>query len=174
MMMTRTILILTAAALLAGCEKPAGKAAGSSAPALTTGRVDTAMILQADPEYQKTAEVYVKEQLELEGKFFGKFKDARDEKDESKKKEIAAAYNDARNKLEAKWNKKTAEFLQSRHDKLAAAAEQVAKDQKIDLILVDSKQYPSVEYGGTDITQEVMLRMAGTDNKTPAPQETKR
>ena len=173
-MMTRTLLILTAAALLAGCEKPASKAAAGPANPLITAKVDTATILQADPEYQVNAEKYMKEQVELEGKFFGRFKSAREEKDEDKKKEVAAAYNDARNKLEEKWNKKTAEFLQSRHDKLKAAAEQVAKDQKIDLIVVDSKQYPSVEYGATDITQEVMMRLAGSDNKTPAPQESKR
>lgn len=168
--MKRTLLILGAVALLTGCGKPAGNVS-ASAKHLTTGRVDTAVILQADPDYQKTAEEYLKEQLAVKDKFFAKFKVAHDEKDEEKKKEIGAAYTDAQQKLDEKWKKKTAEFLQSRHERLRAAAEQVAKDQKIDLVVVDSKEYPSVEFGATDITQEVMLRMTGTDNKTPGPQE---
>jgi len=170
--MKRTLLMLSALALLAGCEKAAST--GSDKPHLTSGRVDTAVILQADPEYQKTAEAYLKEQMAVKDKFFVKFKAAHDEKDEDKKKEIGAAYTDAQQKLDEKWKKKTAEFLQSRHEKLRAAAEQVAKDQKIDLVVVDSKEYPSVEFGATDITQEVMLRMSGTDNKTPGPQESKK
>lgn len=169
--MKRTLLLLGMVGLLAGCEKAAAPAAGPNVPHLTTGRVDTAVILQADPDYQVNAEAYVKEQLELEGKYFGKFKDARTAGDEAKKKEISAAYNDARAKLDEKWRKKTEDFLKTRHDKLRAATEQVAKDQKIDLVVVDSKEYPSVEFGATDITQEVMLRMTGTDNKTPGPQE---
>lgn len=143
--MQRALIVVSLGLLLAGCS-PAKSGAGGPANPLVTGRVDTAVILQADPDYQKTAEVYLKEQLAIKDKFFEKFRVAHDARDEARKKEIGAAYLDAQQTLDARWKKKTAEFLSSRHQKLRAAAEQVARDQKIDLVVVDSKEYPSVEY----------------------------
>ena len=161
--------------VLAGCEKGGAPAApGASAAKLVTGRVDTAVVLQADPEYQKNAEAYLKEQVTLRDKYFEQFKSARESGDENKKKQIGAAYQDAEQKLNDKWNQKTNDFLKSRHDKLRAAAEAIAKDQKIDLVVVDSAKYPSVEYGATDITSEVLAKLQGGGAATPAPQETKK
>ena len=141
---------------------------------MVTAKVDTAVILQADADYQKNAEVYFKDRMALEAKYFEQFKQAREVGDEAKKKAIGAAYQDAQHKLDDKWKAKTADFLSSRHDKLRVAVEQIAKDQKIDLVVVDTKQVPSVEYGATDITSEVLGRLQGSDGKTPpTPQETK-
>ena len=165
---TRIAAALGLALLLLGCEKgpSAGLMGSDKPPKLVCGKVDTEVILKADPEYQNLSKEYLDEQIAVE---------ARVQKELLKIGNDTAAQGELRNKvlqeqkkLQERWLKKTDEFLQSRHGKMREAVAQLCKEKNIDLVVIDTRLYPSVEYGALDITQDVLMRL-GQGSATPTP-----
>ena len=140
---------------LTGCE-PAG------GDKVSVGKVDTAMLLQDDPEYQSISIEYLKEQTDLRGKYIKMVREAQTKEGREKvlieQKKASIAFNE-------KWSKTTKGFLESRHNDIAKHAETIAKRKKIDMVIVDSREYATVEWGGVDMTKDVSLLMSQAGSK---------
>lgn len=164
--------LLLAVSLLSGCQKssgsgsePVGSDTVSPSQAIITATVDTLPILQQDPEYQKLAQKYTTDNLEL-SKQIKKRMDA----GELSEAEAAQEYLKRQKALNDKWMKNTNDFIQTRHAKMRAAVKAMAEEKKIDLVLIHSKVYRSVEYGAFDITQDVLMKVYGSPlGGTPTP-----
>ncbi len=139
---------------LVGCG-PTGK--------LTTGTVNTVALVQSDPDYQKMASDYAKARVELQKKINATIREAGgpsnlSQTDLNKFRQMNA-------ELDKKWFSKTQEFLKARFAHISEAAEAVSKDKRIDLVLVDTPGYPTVEYGAVNITQDLELKLQQTPAK---------
>lgn len=144
------------AGLLSGCEPPKSK--------LVVARIDTAVLLQADPEYNSLSVEYLKEQTEIRQRMLEAMKKHQNSS-EATKKEVAAKFEGEQKKLNEKWAKKTQDFLDDRHSAIKSNAEEISKAKEIDIVLIDSKFYPTVEWGAVDITQDVQLKMVERESK---------
>lgn len=143
-------LALLSGLLMAGCQ-PANST-------LTVGRVDTAELLKEDPDYQSMSIEYIKAQTDIRKELVEKLRDAGDNK--QKIKSLQDEYMNKQKEFEKKWESKTDDFIQKRHAAIRTTAESIAKRKKIDLVLIDSKMYPTVEWGGVDMTKDMSLAMS--------------
>lgn len=164
-----TFLLLGTLALV-GCQEQ--KPGSSPSSKLVTAKLDTLPILQSDPEYQILAKDYAKENLELSKRIKGEIDSGKlAERDAPQK------YMVAQEKLNKKWMAATNDFIQTRHGTMRDIVKQMCEEKGIDIVLIDSKAYPTVEYGALDITQDVLMKIhggmgsppmtGGTPNATP-------
>ena len=65
------------------------------------------------------------------------------------------------NDVESKWQKRTADYIDAKMKSMEKAASEVALDKDLDIILIDSNDVPTVEYGGHDVTANVLAAMPG-------------
>ena len=170
MNMNRTILsslALLSVVVCCGCEVATNKDEGKPKK-LIVGRVDSAVILQSDPEYMTLAQQYLREQTDLRGTFMKRAKDAGDNREALDK--LKGEFAVQQKEVNKKWMGKTNEFLTTRHSRMQSIVGQICTDKGIDIVLIDSKQYPTVEYGAVDITQDVLLKTSGGNNPVnPSP-----
>ena len=149
-------LALVSGFATAGCEV----ARDDSKPTkLLVGKVDSAVVLQSDPEYMTMAQHYLREQTDLRAGFMKRAKEAGNSREvvEGLKVEFAKKQQE----MNKKWMANTNEFLTTRHSRMRTIVEQICKDKGIDIVLIDSKQYATVEFGAVDITQDVLLKTSG-------------
>lgn len=147
--------------LFTACEPPKqGK--------INIGTVDTAVLVQDDPRYQEMSVLYVKENTALKEEFFTKLKAAAENKDKEKLDALRKDISARQKELDAKWLKKTQEFLASRHEAIKGQAEEIAKRKNIDMVIIDSSEYPTVEWGGVDMTPDMKLALS---QSKPATEE---
>lgn len=144
-------------AVVTGCGGGSGK--------LTTATVDSVSLVQNDPDYQKKASDYAKARVELQTKINKAIKDrggasALTQKDMTEFREWNV-------KLDKKWGDETDAFLKKRFDRIVAASKAVCEDKGIDLVLVDTPGFPTVEYGAVNITQDVELKLQQTPATAP-------
>lgn len=171
----RTLPGLVAAGLLLGLL---GTGCQSQEPVLLrTGSVDTTRILKFDDEYQNLAQDYFRERVILADQL-NKAVEAqggalRDQATFDK-------FRSLEQELYKKWLDKTREFTRSRMVKIGAAAEAVARKKGLDLVVLDSKEFPTVEYGGVDITGDILGEIPGLAGgsaepapATPSPEATR-
>lgn len=144
-------LALGCSLFLTGCQPANGGK-------ISVGTVDTATLLQDDAEYQSISISYLKEQTDLRGKYIQMLRDAGDSDDAKAK--VYKAQQKASVEFNDKWSKTTKDFLESRHSNIAKHAESIAKRKKIDMVIVDSREYTTVEWGGVDMTKDVALLMS--------------
>ncbi len=144
--------------LLVGCQPNGSKS-------LAIGRVDTAVLLQDDTEYQSLSIEYLREQTDVQQKFVESMKIASN--DEAKQK-AHAGYQQMQGELDQRWAARTEEFLSTRHEAISRTAEEIAQRKSIDIVIVDSQMYPTTEWGGVDITPDMQLSLSQTGSK-PAP-----
>ncbi|MCA9797339.1 MAG: OmpH family outer membrane protein [Candidatus Eremiobacteraeota bacterium] len=144
----RFVLMGLSVMLLAGCQPAQTK--------ITVGKIDTATLLQSDPEYQDLATKYLREQTEVKRDFLESLRKAQSD---SQKTTAKNKYGEAQKALDKKWSDKTREFLETRHSAIRGSVEEIAKAKNIDMVLIDSKMYPTVEWGAIDITQDVQLKL---------------
>lgn len=140
---------------------------------LTVGKVDTAELLQDDVDYKSLSIDYVRENTDLRAKFEQQLKSAGDD---SAKREVQKKYQASQKELDAKWMGKTQQFLEARHTAIRDIAETIAKSKDIDIVIIDSKVYPTTEWGGVDITRDLQLALSQGGDKpaatsSPAKQE---
>lgn len=164
--MKKWIGLVAAATLMCGCQNGAstGSTSSSSSSAgkptkLVAGRVDTAVILQSDPDYMTMAQDYLREQTDLRAKTAKKAESLKG--DQAGMQELQKTYMTSQKELDKKWNGKTQEFLTTRNTKMQSIVQGICKDKGIDIVLIDSKQYATVEFGAVDITQDVLLKTQG-------------
>ncbi len=127
---------------------------------INIGTIDTALLVQDDPRYQEMSVAYVKENTALKEEFFTKLKAAAEKKDEKKLASLRKDISARQKELDAKWLKKTQEFLTSRHEAIKGQAQEIAKRKNIDMVIIDSEQYPTVEWGGVDMTPDLKLALS--------------
>ncbi|MEW6278193.1 MAG: hypothetical protein AB1758_06195 [Candidatus Eremiobacterota bacterium] len=131
-----------------------GGAAGcGKQKAMTIGTVDTVALVQSDPDYQKMAVDYLKERASVQEKTQKLVRTA--PQSEATRKTI----ENLNKELDKKWFEKTQKFLDARFQGIQGAAEAICKEKDIDLVLVDTSNYPTVEYGAVNITQDVELKL---------------
>ncbi len=133
---------------------------GKTGGKLTTGTVDSATLVQNDPEYQKTAADYAKARVDLQTKINKEVKDRGGPS--SLSQSDLKRFQQMNVDLDKKWGEKTNTFLKKRFDAIQAAAKAVCDDKGIDLVLVDTPGFPTVEYGAVNITQDVELKLQQT------------
>lgn len=156
--MTSILLALAAAGALFGCQ-PAQQR-------INVGKVDTALLLADDPDYQSMSVDYLREQTDLRQKFVEKLKQAG--RDESKLRSLQEEQLKVQQEFNGKWQKKTDDFIKTRNDSIRATAEEIAKQKNLDLVIIDSEKYPTVEWGGVDMTKDMALAMSGGSQQVPA------
>lgn len=149
---------LCLAANLVGCQPSRGDK-------LTVGKVDTAELLQDDPDYQSLSIDYVKENTALRDKFVEQMQTT---PGDSGKKEVQKKYQEAQKGLDAKWMGKTQKFLESRHTEIRDVAKSIAEAKEIDIVIIDSKAYPTTEWGGVEITRDLQLALSQGGGKPAA------
>ena len=132
---------------------------------LAVGKVDTATLLQEDPDYQSMSVEYLRDQTDMRKAFVEEMKAAG--QDETKTKALQEKYSKTSQEFDAKWKKKTEDFLKTRHDSIQAIAGDIAKRKNIDIVLIDSKMYPTVEWGGVDMTKDMALAMSDGSQHQP-------
>ena len=132
---------------------------------IAVGKVDTATLLQEDPDYQSMSVEYLRDQTDMRKEYVDQMKSAGE--DAQKTKALQEKYAKASQEFDAKWKKKTEEFLKTRHDSIQAIAGDIAKRKKIDIVLIDSKMYPTVEWGGVDMTKDMALAMSDGSQHQP-------
>jgi Skp family chaperone for outer membrane proteins len=132
---------------------------------MIAAKLDTLPILQQHPEYQKLAEQYTKDNLELR-KEIGQAVNA----GKIPEQEAAKVYLERQDQLNKKWMDTSNKFIQERHETLRKAVAELCQEKGIDMVVVDSKVFHTVQYGAIDITQDVMWKLYGNPaqvNPTP-------
>jgi len=145
---------------LGGCQEQQPGSSPSSK--LVTAKLDTLPILQTDPEYQVLAKDYAKENLELSKRIKAEIDSGKLAERDAPQKYLAA-----QEKLNKKWMAATNDFIQTRHSKMRDIVKQMCEEKGIDIVLIDSKAYPTVEYGALDITQDVLMKIHGGMGSPP-------
>lgn len=144
--------------ILSGCE-PEGTGK------IAVGKVDTAQLLQDDPDYQSMSVEYLRDQTDMRKEYVDQMKAAGN--DETKVKELQEKYQKLSQEFDLKWKAKTEEFLKTRHDSIQATASEIAKRKNIDIVIIDSAMYPTVEWGGVDMTKDMALAMSDGSQHQP-------
>jgi hypothetical protein len=125
---------------------------------LNVGTVDTAVLLRDDPSYQTLSIDYMKENTDLRASFMDRGKGIPNGNGQQKRA-LQMEYIAAQKKLDAKWMEKTQKFLESRHGEIRDTAQKIAESKDIDMVIVNSKEYPTTEFGGVDITKDLSLAL---------------
>lgn len=151
------LLPLLALGLL-GCDQ-APQTPASSNPKILIAKLDTLPILQQDPAYQALAKKYTEENIKLRQSMEKK-------KAESGMTDAEAGqlYLKEQAKLNAKWMAQTNTFIQGNHTRIREVVKALCEEKKIDMVLIDSKAYHTIAYGGFDITQDVLMKIYGSPN----------
>ncbi|CAM9753228.1 unnamed protein product, partial [Phaeothamnion confervicola] len=126
---------------------------------LVVGKVDSAIVLQSDPDYMPMAQQYLREQTELRSKTYKEAMKLKGKTDALQK--LQAQFMEEQKALTSKWQKTTQDFLTTRNSKMRQMVEDICKDKHIDMVLIDSKEYATVEWGAVDITPDVLLKTSG-------------
>ncbi len=155
---------LLAGLLSAGCQE---------APrTLVTGRVDTTQILRFDDAYQTLAREYFAERVTVADRINqivkGQGGEVRDQATFDRLRAMEAEINQ-------KWLKRTRQFTQDRMVAISAAAKVVADKKGLDIVILDSAEFPTVEFGAVDVTGDILAEMpglaGGSGAATAAPEE---
>lgn len=150
--MKKLLLLLVACAVIcSGCE-PAKTAK------ISIGKIDTAVLVQDNPEYLELSKAYIDEQTKFRKGLFEKMKAV--SKNKEKLKKIQAEGLKKQKEIDAKWSKKTADFLAAQHESIRERAKGIAERKNIDIVIIDSKEYPTVEWGGVDMTPDMKLSLS--------------
>jgi hypothetical protein len=140
---------MAAAALLVLAWQLPGCSAGRP---LHVGTVDSAAIIHSDPRYQELAQQYLHEQWKFDDKVRAALGDDPSKVDPAQ----VNRFRQEAQALNEKWVQITDRFLEERRAAMAAAAERVCKEKNIQFVLIDTPDYPTVEYGAVDITPDVV------------------
>lgn len=143
---------------LSGCEqKP-----------LVTATIDTTKLLQYDDGYQELAQQYFKARVDLAGRLQ---KDLAKTGGVIKDQATYDKYVKAEADLNAEWLKITRDFTEKKMVDVRRVCEKLRETKGIDLVILDSANQPTVEYGAVDVTADVMVELsgfAGSAKETPS------
>lgn len=155
-----TALAITGGLMIGGCDGPVAKGV------LVTGTVDTVKMLQYDEEYQSLARDYYKERVLLASQLE---KVVQENGGVIKDKDTYERFAKLDKELNEKWLKKTREYTEKKLVSVKGACESVCKSKGIDIVLLDSQDYATVEYGGVDISADVFGELPGFAGGSASP-----
>lgn len=167
--MNKIIVAVITLAMAAACSScaPDSKGGGTGARAgMTVAYVDTDTLLKKWEKYRDMGDQYIKERDELAAKVKAKRREieAAGSVSEKDRGELIALQN-RHSELSSKWNEK----MNSIVSEIRSVASEIAADQKIDVVISNSESTPVIEYGGVDITTEILSRLkeknSGSDKK---------
>ncbi len=110
---------------------------------LKVGYIDTDQLLVKCEKYKKVGEDFLQDQQALVKKY------GTDGQKPSMEGQVEVM------KLQEKWNK----IKQDVRDEIRIATTEVAKEKKMDLVLDNTTSSPVIEYGGVDITDDIIKRL---------------
>lgn len=146
-------VLLCGSTVLAGCNK-------QTVP-MRTGTINSTVILQNDDEYQKLSQEYFAERIKAAAEVERLVKEHSGKDGVLKDKSIYGKLLKIQNDVESKWQKRTAEYVSKKMDSMRTACEAVAAEKQLDLVLIDSDDVPTIEFGAHDITADAMGKMPG-------------
>ena len=141
---------------------------------LRTGTINSTVVLQSDDKYQELSRQYFQERIKASTEVQKLVEKHSNEEGVLSDRSVYEKLLKIQNEVESKWQKKTADYINAKMRSMQSAAEKVAADHKLDLVLIDSNDVPTVEYGAQDVTAQVMGSMPGFagSSEAPAPEAT--
>jgi Skp family chaperone for outer membrane proteins len=138
-----------------------------------TGKVDTTQILKLDNEYQTLAQQYFAERVTVADKINRIVAQHGGEiRDQATYDQLKAMEGE----INQKWLQRTRQFTQGRMVTISAAAKVVADRKGLDIVILDSPEFPTVEFGAVDVTGDILAEMpgfaGGSGAATPSPEAT--
>ena len=155
-------IALVGGLLLTGCQPGNQK--------ISVGKVDTAELLKDDPSYQSLSIDYQKNQIDIRKEFVEKVQAAGE--DRARLAALREEYMTRQKAFDDEWKTKTEDFLKAREESLHSTAEEIAKRKKIDMVVIDSEMYPTVEWGGVDMTKDMSLALSSGGGAKPSSTST--
>lgn len=160
--------VLGVSLLLTGCDKVASFVTPKP---LKCASVNTTKVLQLDSEYQNLAQEYFNARIKLAGELRQTVeKNGGTIQDQATYDKFARAEHE----LNATWLEITRQYTKKKMDAVASACTKIVSSKGLDIVLLDSDEIPTVEYGAIDITADVMVELsnfAGTGEKSEAQPE---
>lgn len=128
---------------------------------ISTGTINSTVVLQEDDKYQELSRQYFAERIKASQEVQRIVKENSNVDGVVSDKSVYDKLMKIQNDVESKWQKRTAEYVDTKMKSMEKAAAQVALDKGLDIVLIDSNDVPTVEFGGHDITANVLAAMPG-------------
>lgn len=154
------ILIMLMPVMCASCDK-SGVNSGSS-DKMTVAYIDTDSLLKKWERYRDMGDEYIKERDALAKKVKAKAseisgKSSLSDKDRSEMLELQQKDRE----LKSRWSEKKQIIV----NEIRAVAAEVASEQNINIVIDNSESSPVIEYGGVDITTDILTKLKEKNNK---------
>ncbi len=147
-------------ALTVGCLCAVG-CAPKEKVIIRTGTINSTVVLQQDDKYQELSRQYFAERIKASQEVQRIVKENSNVDGVVSDQSVYDKLIKIQNDVESKWQKRTTEYVDAKMKSMEKAAAKVALDKGLDLVLIDSKDVPTVEYGSHDITANVLAAMPG-------------
>lgn len=128
---------------------------------IRTGTINSTVVLQEDDKYQELSRQYFAERIKASQEVQRIVKENSNADGVVSDKSVYDKLMKIQNDVESKWQKRTADYIDTKMKSMEKAASEVALDKDLDIILIDSNDVPTVEYGGHDVTANVLAAMPG-------------
>ena len=153
-------LIIISSFCLSSCTKTEN---GHASKQLSVASINTDNLLKKWEKYRDLGDEYIKDRNELASKVKNLRKEMNgnaSEITESQKKELAELQN-KHQALTAEWSKKRSDIVNELRD----IASEVAEEQHFDIVMDNSDSSPVIEYGGEDITADILSKLREKEDK---------
>ena len=153
-------LIIISSFCLSSCTKTGS---GDTSKTLNVAYINTDSLLKKWEKYRDLGDKYIKDRNDLATKVKNLRKEISSndaEITDSQKKELANLQN-KHQALTTEWSKKRTEIV----DEIRAIASEVAKEQHFDIVINNSESSPVIEYGGEDITVDILSKLREKEDK---------
>ena len=128
---------------------------------IRTGTINSTVVLQEDDKYQELSRQYFAERIKASQEVQRIVKENSNADGVVSDKSVYDKLMKIQNDVESKWQKRTTEYIDAKMKSMEKAAVEVALDKGLDIVLIDSNDVPTVEYGGHDVTANVLAAMPG-------------
>ncbi|MCD4782579.1 MAG: OmpH family outer membrane protein [Candidatus Eremiobacteraeota bacterium] len=149
--LTGILLVLFLGGVFQGChsgDKSGKSNSNSVASELRVGYIDSDKLLFEFPAFKKFRKKTENNDLELGNIVKGKKREEITNKDRKRFKSIVSGFLKERSEIKNKFV-----------DKVREASLVVMEEKKLDLIINNATTYAVIEYGGTDVTEDVQANM---------------
>lgn len=159
-------LILLMPVMCASCDK-GGTASSASDGKMTVAYIDTDSLLKKWERYRDMGDEYIKERDALAIKVKAKAAELSGKSSISEQDRAAMLELQEKDReLKSRWSEKKQVIV----SEIRAVASEVASEQNINIVIDNSESSPVIEYGGVDITTDILTKLkeknAGDDKKT--------
>lgn len=167
-------LIIISSFCFSSCTKMENRDASKK---LNVAYINTDNLLKKWEKYRDLGDKYIKDRdkyIKDRNELTSKVKKLRNEMEgndseitDSQKKELAELQSRHQTlttelqSLNAEWTKKRSDIV----NELRGIAAEVAKEQKIDVVIDNSESSPVIEYGGEDITVDILSKLREKEDK---------